>query len=166
MPGRLIPAIRGICWGLLALGVLAGVAGCRARRSESGKQPPAVPGKPAAVRLLRPAAPGSFVRVVRRIRPALVNLHARSPVAGGPGALLPAPRSNDAPLLASSPLRERVERSLGSGVIFNAQGHLLTTLSVIRNATEIRARLHDGTVLPARLVGRDDDTGIAVLRLQ
>ena len=33
---------------------------------------------------------------LRRIRPALVNLHARSPVAGGPGSLLPAPRGADA----------------------------------------------------------------------
>jgi S1-C subfamily serine protease len=151
----------------MVLFLLAG-PGCRARRSpdETTNRTPAVPPRPAPVRLLRPAAPGSFVRAVERVRPALVNLHAPSPVAGGPGALLPAPQSAHAPLLAASPLRKRVERSLGTGVLFNRQGHLLTHLGIIRNASEIRARLHDGQVLPTRLVGRDDDTGIAVLQLR
>jgi serine protease Do len=58
-----------------------------------------------------------------------------------------------------------VERSLGSGVIINRQGHLLTSLGVIRNAAEVLARLHDGTELGTTLVGRDDDTGIALLQL-
>jgi len=151
----------------MVLVLLAG-PGCRARRppDETANRTPAVPPRPAPVRLLRPAAPGSFVRAVKRVRPALVNLHAPSPVAGGPGALLPTPRSAHAPLLAASPLRKRVERSLGTGVLFNRQGHLLTHLGIIRNASEIRARLHDGQVLPTRLVGRDDDTGIAVLQLR
>ncbi len=166
MQGRL--TIRGPALTLCLVGLAAlATGGCRARREPArGNAASAVPPRPAPVRLLRPAAPGSFVRVVRRIRPTLVNLHARSPVAGGPGSLLPAPRGRDAPLLASSPLRERVERSLGTGVIINAQGHVLTALSVVRSAAEIRARLSDGTVVPTRLVGRDPDTGIAVLALQ
>jgi len=94
-----------------------------------------------------------------------VNLHARSPVSGGPAALLPEPRSADAPLYAASPLRAQVERSLGTGVIINRLGHVLTTGHVIRNAAEIRARLHDGTELGTRLLGRDDDTGVVVLAL-
>jgi len=124
-----------------------------------------VPPKPAPIRLLRPAAPGSFSEVITRVRPALVNLQARSPASGGPAGLLPEPRSTDAPLLAASPLRARVERSLGTGVIFNRQGYVLTALSVIRNASEVRARLSDGTVLATELVGRDEETSVAVLRL-
>lgn len=157
---------------LLGVGVLAGlVAGlvamggaCREPRTRPGSKAE-VPPKPAPIRLLRPAAPGSFSRVIARIRPALVNLQAASPVSGGPAGLLPEPRSADAPLLAASPLRARVERSLGTGVIFNRQGHVLTAISVIRNATRVRARLADGQVLATELVGRDEDTGVAVLRL-
>lgn len=148
---------------LCPLGLLGA---CRSRPeppSESSNH--LVPPKPAPVRLLRPGAPGSFARVTTAIRPSLVHLHARSPVSGGPAVLLPEPRSEDAPLYAASPLRERVERSLGSGVIINRQGHLLTTLHVIRNAAEVLARLHDGTELGTTLVGRDDDTGVALLQL-
>lgn len=154
--------------GRVAVLLLAGAFGilgaCREPRSR--REPaPEVPPKPSPIRLLRPAAPGSFSQVIARIRPALVNLQALSPVSGGPAGLLPEPRSADAPLLAASPLRARVERSLGTGVIFNRQGHVLTAISVIRNATQVRARLSDGRVLPTELVGRDEETGVAVLRL-
>ena len=142
---------------------------CRAaQRAPEKKRPkPAkIAPKPAPVRILYPAAPGSFVRVIARLRPSLVNLQSPSPVAGGPGIILPRRRGRDDPFYAASPIRAHVENSLGSGVLLDRQGHVLTALHVIRYAAEIRARLHDGTVVPAKVVGRDVDAGIAVLQLQ
>jgi S1-C subfamily serine protease len=164
MPGRLIDRQRPAFVLALIVSMILALGACRARRTEK-KSASAVPTKPPPVRLLYPPAPGSFVRLVSRIRPALVNLYASSPVAGGPQTLLPAPKGTDAPFLAESPLRERVTRSLGSGVIFNRQGHVLTALRVIRNAPDLRARLHDGTTAPLKIVGQDPDTGIAVLQI-
>jgi len=146
---------------------LVGPLSCRSRREADSKTNPSqIPPKPAPVKILYPAAPGSFVRLVKRLRPSLVHLHAPSAIAGGPAITLPVRRGADDPYYATSPLRERVERSLGSGVILDRQGHVLTALRVLRHASEIRARLHNGTVLQAKVVGQDPDTGIGVLKLQ
>ncbi len=61
--------------------------------------------------------------------------------------------------------RERVERSLGSGIIWDVQGHVVTNFHVIRQATQIKVQLKDGRVAPATLVGVDPDTDLAVLEI-
>ncbi len=153
-----IPALAAAC--------LVALTACRARQVEpKSNHNSQIPPQPAPVKILYPAAPGSFVRVVARLRPSLINLHARSPVAGGPATTLPPRRGADDPFYAASPLRDRVEKSLGSAVILDRQGHALTSMAILGQSAEIRARLHDGRILPVKLVGRDVDTGIAVIRL-
>jgi serine peptidase DegS len=61
--------------------------------------------------------------------------------------------------------RPRVERSLGSGVIVDERGHIVTNHHVIANADEIRVQLADGRTAVARIVGRDPDTDLAVLQI-
>jgi S1-C subfamily serine protease len=61
--------------------------------------------------------------------------------------------------------RERVERSLGSGVIYDARGHIVTNFHVIENATLIKVQLKDNREAPATLVGVDRDTDLAVLKI-
>lgn len=58
---------------------------------------------------------------------------------------------------------QRVERSLGSGVIVDAQGHIVTNHHVIEKAESINVQLADGRTADARIVGRDPDTDLAVL---
>ncbi|MBM5812590.1 MAG: trypsin-like serine protease [Gammaproteobacteria bacterium] len=62
--------------------------------------------------------------------------------------------------------RERVERSLGSGVIWDARGHLVTNYHVIERAAQINVQLKDGREAAATLVGVDPDTDIAVLQIE
>lgn len=59
--------------------------------------------------------------------------------------------------------QQRIERSLGSGVIVDAQGHIVTNHHVIANASTINVQLADGRTADARIVGRDPDTDLAVL---
>jgi serine protease Do len=159
--------LSGLRVGALLAACLVTLTACRARQVDhKSNQNSQIPPAPAPVKILYPAAPGSFVRVVARLRPSLVNLHARSPVAGGPAASLPPRRGADDPFYAASPLRDRVEKSLGTAVILDRQGHALTSMAILGQSAEIRARLHDGRILPVKLVGRDVDTGIAVVRLQ
>ena len=61
--------------------------------------------------------------------------------------------------------RQRIERSLGSGVIVDAAGHIVTNHHVIANADSIRVQLADGRVADAHIVGRDPDTDLAVLKI-
>ena len=61
--------------------------------------------------------------------------------------------------------RQRIERSLGSGVIVDADGHIVTNHHVIANADSIRVQLADGRIAEAHLVGSDPDTDLAVLKI-
>ena len=61
--------------------------------------------------------------------------------------------------------RNKVETSLGSGVIFSPQGYILTNHHVIVNASEIQVMLHDGRSVSAQLVGSDPETDLAVLKI-
>ncbi|HEY4614440.1 MAG TPA: trypsin-like peptidase domain-containing protein, partial [Citricoccus sp.] len=62
--------------------------------------------------------------------------------------------------------RERIEQSLGSGVIVDARrGLVLTNHHVIEGADEVTVTLHDGRVLDAEFVGSDPDTDVAVMKI-
>ena len=59
---------------------------------------------------------------------------------------------------------ERRNNNLGSGVIMDDRGYVLTNAHVINNADEIRITLHDGRQSRAQVVGVDSDTDLAVLK--
>jgi serine protease Do len=61
--------------------------------------------------------------------------------------------------------QERRERSLGSGVIVNAAGYVLTNNHVVENATEVTVSLSDDREFKGRVVGADPGTDIAVLKI-
>jgi serine peptidase DegS len=97
----------------------------------------------------------SFADAVARAGPAVVNIYTARVVDGATrnrGGTLPQ-------------MRRRVEGSLGSGVIVDAQGHLVTNHHVVQGADEIRVQLADGRVATPALVGVDPDTDLAVLRI-
>jgi serine protease DegS len=103
----------------------------------------------------------SFADAVSRAGPAVVNIYTARVVASVP---------NDAfgnPLLRQNPaqIRRRVEGSLGSGVILDSEGHLVTNNHVIQGADQIRVQLADGRVATPVIVGTDPDTDLAVLRV-
>ena len=57
-------------------------------------------------------------------------------------------------------------KGLGSGMIIDAQGHILTNYHVAGGATKLEVTLADGSKYPATLVGGDPKTDLAVIRIQ
>ena len=104
----------------------------------------------------------SYAPAVRASAPAVVNIFAerkvteRLPPSGleqlFPGQMLPR-------------YRQRVQQSLGSGVLVDAQGHIVTNHHVIAGADKIQVQLADGRRGVAQVVGRDPDTDLAILRI-
>lgn len=54
----------------------------------------------------------------------------------------------------------------GSGVIINKKGYILTNNHVIEGVNTVEVVLNDGTKLPARVIGRDEQTDLAVLKME
>ena len=121
--------------------------------------PKTLPQSPAQVRL-------SFAPVVKKVAPAVVNVYVshvehmpRNPLfddpifqrffgGGGGGA------------------GDRVQKALGSGVLVDPSGLVVTNFHVVENATEVRVSLADRREFEAEIVLRDPRTDLAVLRLK
>ncbi|MBP2312284.1 DegQ family serine endoprotease [Azospirillum soli] len=62
--------------------------------------------------------------------------------------------------------QQRPTTALGSGVIIDPAGYVVTNSHVVSEADEISVTLHDGTKLPAKLVGTDAPTDLALLKVE
>ena len=131
--------------------------------------PAPTPTRPAAVRTAPAPAPArrepplvSYASAVERAAPAVVNIYTARVVTEqvNPFANFGELFGNVLPLY-----RQRIERTLGSGVIVDAQGHVVTNYHVIANAQAIRVQLADGRIATPRVVGVDPDTDLAVLQI-
>jgi serine protease Do len=63
------------------------------------------------------------------------------------------------------PQGPQIEHGLGSGIIISPDGYIVTNNHVIKDATDIRVTLNDRRVMPAKLVGADPLTDLAVLKV-
>src|SRR5215467_6036320 len=61
--------------------------------------------------------------------------------------------------------RERRERSLGSGVIVNSNGYIITNSHVVDGATNVKVSLSDNRELQGQVVGIDSGTDVAVVKI-
>jgi S1-C subfamily serine protease len=96
---------------------------------------------------LHPGVAPALPSYVQRVEPALVGLHVKAATDRPSSARLGA-------------------RRFGTGVVFDTRGYVATVSYVVLDAEQIEAQLRDGRKIPARLVGLDLDTGLAVVRLE
>ena len=138
--------------------------------ANSAAAPATAPGPGAATAAVGAAAPHasageelhSLAAAVRRASPAVVNIYTARVVTEQVQ-----PNAFEQLFGQFGPrFQQRVQRALGSGVIIDGAGHIVTNNHVIANATSIKVQLADGRSAVAQVVGRDPDTDLALLTIK
>jgi Do/DeqQ family serine protease len=118
----------------------------------------------------REVAQYSFAPIVRTAAPAVVNVYVRSRV-----KTFASPFANDpfferffGGRLGGGQPSERVQSSLGSGVIISPEGIVVTNTHVVKASgeTEIRVALTDKREFDAKVIAQDDKNDIAILKIE
>ena len=113
--------------------------------------------------------PDSFADQVEVLSPAVVNISTTTIVRQGPDTEMPQfpPGSPFEEFFKNfgDDNRQRRAASLGSGFIIDAEGIVVTNFHVIENAEEITVTLADETSFTAKVLGQDQKTDIAVLKI-
>ena len=107
----------------------------------------------------------TFAPVVKRVAPAVVNVYTRSVVQQPVNPFFSDPFFRQFFGGAGGLSRERVQQSLGSGVIVRADGTILTNNHVIQGGTDIVVALSDKREFKAKVVVADPRTDLAVLKI-
>ncbi len=139
----------------------------RPSRPAPAKPDAPAPVKPDARAVLR-ALEDAFSAVADRVTPAVVNVSTVAAQKGSSNGEDERYREFFGDDLYDRYFRRRPRedgRASGSGVIVDPKGYILTNNHVIENAREITVRLSDSRKFPAKLVGRDPKTDLAVLKV-
>ena len=164
--------------GVLAMAVAAllvggglgfGLAGGRiapvVARAETGGPAVGVPG----------GAPGSFADLAQRVGPSVVNIKVtKVEKMVGPNAMGPESLGPDSPFgdfmqkfFRQNPqmFQGQRQQGAGSGFLISTDGYIVTNNHVVDGATEVTVTLADKQEYPAKVVGRDPKTDIAVVKI-
>jgi serine protease Do len=153
-----------VLWALPCLGVLA--FGLLPLRSEEALGPP-----PVSTSKSRPDSPilsGSLpvgrgwnlrqtpvVEVVRRVRDGVVNIHSERTAQG----------TRTEEFFSLTPSQHRVN-GMGTGIVIDPRGYIITNHHVVEDVHSLRIRLQDGNAYPARVLCRDSEADLALLKIE
>ncbi len=133
-----------------------------------------LPAPPTAALTSNPSTPGSFAAIAEKLSPSVVNVKVvkkiekadfdRPEMPDGPSGdfferffrQMPTPQTPQAP---------RTQQGMGSGVIISKDGYVLTNNHVVAGAREVTVTLADHKEYKGRIVGRDPQTDLAVLKI-
>jgi serine protease Do len=122
-------------------------------------------GSAASLAALEGSRPPSFAVIAKKTMPVVVNIATASQRSARSG-------SNDpiedffSRLFGEAVPRENNLRSLGSGILINKDGEILTNYHVVRYADTIKVKLADQSEHEARLIGKDDRTDLALIKIR
>ncbi len=93
-----------------------------------------------------------IVKAVQRVKAAVVNIHSERTLAPSPGDLFPAPNPN------------RVN-GMGTGIVIDPRGYIVTNHHVVDDVTLLRVRLADGTSRHATIIARAAEKDLALIKI-
>jgi len=149
-----------ISWPTAAAGPVAGVSGRLA------------PSAGAAGLAFAPpqGAPLSFADIFQQVAPAVVQIDVKTRVERPRGGFIQIPGLGVIPNPNSQGEGEEdgeapTAMGAGSGFFISADGYIVTNNHVVADAVEITVKLADARELPARVIGRDENTDLAVIKV-
>lgn len=111
------------------------------------------------------SGPASYSYAVKTAAPSVVNIYARKLSQKRRYPFIDDPLFRHYFNNANHLMQRRLQSALGSGVIVNDDGYILTNNHVIDDAIEIVILVHDGREALAEVIGRDPETDLAVLKV-
>jgi serine protease Do len=125
------------------------------------------PASPAAALTDEELRRDAVVRAVEKARPTVVNVNTEEEVAVSPFGAGGDPIFERffRDFFEAAPRRRVTSRSLGSGVIVDPRGYILTNEHVVARASRVSVTLADERSFPAKIVGTDPDHDLAVIKV-
>ncbi|MBO0721259.1 MAG: trypsin-like peptidase domain-containing protein [Blastocatellia bacterium] len=106
----------------------------------------------------------AFVEIAKRVEPTVVNVTTVTQPVKRTNSELSIQRQSIEGLPFGNP-DNQARRGNGSGVIIDPQGYILTNHHVVQGADRIKVRLYDGNEYPGRVIGSDQETDLAVVKI-
>jgi serine protease Do len=95
------------------------------------------------------------VEVYERVKPSVVNIHSERTVT--------APADDP---FARQPVQPQRVNGMGTGIVLDGRGYILTNYHVVDDVNSLRVRLHDGTGHTARVVSTDKEADLALIKVE
>ncbi len=102
----------------------------------------------------------TFEQIYEDVNPSVVNIQVEQTTSGSTSFL-----PNNRPFGFGSPAPQTVQQALGSGFVWDTQGHIVTNNHVVSGADKITVTFSDGTTVDANLVGADPNSDLAVIQV-
>ncbi|HET6459537.1 MAG TPA: DegQ family serine endoprotease [Syntrophales bacterium] len=112
--------------------------------------------------------PKSFAELAKEVTPAVVNISTTTTVKvpGNPFKQFFGPHGGPfGDFFGDMPDREMKQRSLGSGIIVDKGGYIITNNHVVSETGEIKVKLTDGREYTAKVIGKDQKTDLALIKI-
>lgn len=161
-PQLVWPVISGLLLAALLLQTFPGLSGQPTTGNTARAE--ILAGEP--VLAARQEGPVSYASAVRMAAPAVVNIYTTKVVEQQAHPFANDPFFRHFFGQGGQPRQQRMQSSLGSGVIVSNEGYILTNHHVVNDADEIRVALRDGRETFARIIGSDPDSDLAVLKIE
>ncbi|MFM9905961.1 MAG: trypsin-like peptidase domain-containing protein [Pyrinomonadaceae bacterium] len=108
----------------------------------------------------------SFAEITKRVEPAVVTIDTKTGMTQPVAKNTPAPGTPDDVMeFLRRQMQQRPVYAVGSGFIVDKAGYVITNLHVVDNASRVTVKLDSGEEFPAKVVGSDEETDLAVLKI-